>query len=469
MYTVMREVHSMGPRYRQIPFISAVSFTNVQFNAQSPEWHDWQVIDRQRIYARPISATVQAIMHGACNIYSGKGLPWASGAKSFDCDATAAVARRLRPFFEFMISTSQTRKTLDEDLLRCTQQQIEALDRLADNARSLIEGPAGTGKTCLAVEATRRDTISSSGDRRALFCFNRNLGDSLQRRCRDIGCNGVAINLHRWLLSCAGVNAPDDAPAGFWSVDLPRLAIEKLLAGRLQPFDFLVVDEAQDLFTPDYLDVFDVALAGGLAAGRWMFFGDFAHQDIYSKQKMQRQEFKTKWAKQGFAAYRLDVNCRNTLESSQHVTLLGRPQPGYSATLRGDTRHDPELLFYSTSEEQDRHCAAILDRMIGAGFRDDEIMILSSRVTEPCAARLVKLPRWRGRLKLYQSGERGIRYSTIHAFKGLESPVIILTDLDELDQQSRTDLLYIGMTRALHRLAILANEASKDDIRKALN
>ena len=47
---------------------------------------------------------------------------------------------------------------------------------------------------------------------------------------------------------------------------------------------------------------------------------------------------------------------------------------------------------------------------------------------------------------------KGIKLSTIRKFVGLESPVIILIDLDDLHNES---LLYTGITRANFRLYIM--------------
>ena len=46
--------------------------------------------------------------------------------------------------------------------------------------------------------------------------------------------------------------------------------------------DFLILDEAQDLITLNYLEVFDTLLKGGLRNGNWIMFGDFSNQAIYS-------------------------------------------------------------------------------------------------------------------------------------------------------------------------------------------
>ena len=51
------------------------------------------------------------------------------------------------------------------------------------------------------------------------------------------------------------------------------------------------------------------------------------------------------------------------------------------------------------------------------------------------------------------SGE--IFCSTIHSFKGLESPVVILTEIEPHAAQDLESLLYVGCSRACHHLVVL--------------
>ena len=50
----------------------------------------------------------------------------------------------------------------------------------------------------------------------------------------------------------------------------------------------------------------------------------------------------------------------------------------------------------------------------------------------------------------------GVRWDTIHAFKGLEAPVVIVTDVDGTGPRWE-DLLYVGMTRATDWLLVLTS------------
>jgi superfamily I DNA/RNA helicase len=45
-----------------------------------------------------------------------------------------------------------------------------------------------------------------------------------------------------------------------------------------------------------------------------------------------------------------------------------------------------------------------------------------------------------------------VAYSTIHAFKGMEAPIVIMVDVDDLSEGEGESLLYVGMSRARLRL-----------------
>ena len=62
----------------------------------------------------------------------------------------------------------------------------------------------------------------------------------------------------------------------------PRLAVEALFEKSQAGWDVLVVDEAQDLLTPEHLDVFDLLLREGMSRGNWHLFLD-PRQNIYGE------------------------------------------------------------------------------------------------------------------------------------------------------------------------------------------
>ena len=55
-------------------------------------------------------------------------------------------------------------------------------------------------------------------------------------------------------------------------------------------------------------------------------------------------------------------------------------------------------------------------------------------------------------------------FTTVGKFKGLESPVIILTDVEELLSDDAAANTYIGVTRATEQLTVLIAESAKTQI-----
>ncbi len=48
-----------------------------------------------------------------------------------------------------------------------------------------------------------------------------------------------------------------------------------------------------------------------------------------------------------------------------------------------------------------------------------------------------------------------VRFSSIRGFKGLESPVVILCELEDLDDETRDQQLYVGMSRAKNHCVVV--------------
>lgn len=105
--------------------------------------------------------------------------------------------------------------------------------------------------------------------------------------------------------------------------------------------------------------------------------------------------------------------------------------------------------------------------MAAEGYNYDDIVVVSPRrdrstattTTDPWLARTLV----GGDPTRRRTGR--VRYATIHSFKGLEAPAVILTNIDDPATPGFEALLYVGMTRATDRLTIIA---MKDALRPNL-
>lgn len=265
--------------------------------------------------------------------------------------------------------------------------------------------------------------------------------------------------IHRYMLDLAhGITIPKDPPREFWDVELPEAAMTTLLENP-HTFDELIVDEAQDLLATRYWDLMDLSLQGGLTKGRCRFFGDFANQEIYETSQMtnlkiinQLYDLET--------SFTLTNNCRNTPEITSLLNGLSIIKEKYRKTLRPTNGIVPQFVEYGQNTAEGA-LTEVLDNLTAQGYPPETIMVLSPHNTRSTAAAMSQEP-WKSHLKSFKINQKGyVQYSSIYAFKGLESPVVIVTDIPTIkpDPNGKSNkhhaLFYTAVTRAIERVIII--------------
>lgn len=276
MHSIRERVQEANKDLFALLWESAVIFPYVPFTEESIEWHPWQVIDRTNFTKNPISSLIMNVLNESRNHIASKKTAWFhpdSGEPTMmQCEK---LAKFLRPNFEVFHpgQTHQAAKKkaadLEAELLYFTEEQFDCLDAIELNDRVALTGPAGTGKTLLAIEAFRRSELR--GHKARIVCFNSILGDWLGNAVTSNTPYSGAGTLHKLMVDISGKQRPPDKPASEWfQKELPELAIEALLEDETQSYlvDELIIDEAQDLLKPQYLEFFDLLLKGGLASGK---------------------------------------------------------------------------------------------------------------------------------------------------------------------------------------------------------
>ena len=454
----------------RLVFTAVAVFPDVVHPPEIPEYERWEIIDVDDLRG-PISTLIRKALAREEQRLG------RMGASSLASASSLKILRNfLRPDFDVGIARSTTVRRSEERILHLTEEQFDVLDLFELNSRCLVEGAAGTGKTLLALEFARR--VSPAAGRILLLCYNRLLGDWIASRAAELLQPGVAIcgSYHQCLRSLIlrtpaaeeflhAERAARGSEADLFGLVYPLFG-ELALADSDERADLLILDEAQDVITEPVLDVLNNWLVGGLAGGQWVMLGDFTRQAIYNREAEEWEECLSRYASQ-FTRAVLRRNCRNTRSIGEETALLsGFESPPYRLDT-GDCL-PVDYRYWKDRAHEARRLDEVLQTLKRDGVPNEDVMILSPRrFNASVAADLAP-----GTITpVVQGGSRAsaVRFSTVHAFKGLESPIVILCDIDEMDSPAARSLVYTGMSRARSHLIVLLSEQLQNAVSDAID
>ncbi|HEY5505237.1 MAG TPA: hypothetical protein VIK28_08765, partial [Sedimentisphaerales bacterium] len=319
---------------------------------------------------------------------------------------------------------------------------------------------------------------ATAGRRTLLICFNRLLGDWLERQVTESGhaqnlTTGRYFKLLRDVIirSSLASEFQDQETRGQTAelyettyTDFGRLAVEE----RNESYDVIVMDEAQDLLRPGVLEVLNSWVKGGLASGCWAIFGDFQRQAIFSSVTGDELKGLIKKSAPQFARGRLTLNCRNTRNIGEETALLsGFASPPYR--MGHVTGLPVDYRYYQSAENQRSGLAEVLKRLLMDGVKASDIVVISHlRLSNSGLAGIDGGDFFRimetGELMPAKSRTPVIRFATTQAFKGMESSVVVLCDVERITDGEPQALLYVAMSRARSQLTVLVHEQAKPAI-----
>lgn len=352
----------------------------------------------------------------------------------------------------FVVAKADTYADVHDDLdliEKLTRQQFTALRGVFELPKVAVTGPAGSGKTLLAI--WRLQALVEEGKQALYVCFNKKLAESLRKRHPDLAPYIVSVD--KFFMEFCEEPAVLGEPDRYFTETLPELAFEEALrCEENQKYDAIIIDEGQDFNELRLYALYE--LLRGPNSG-WTIFTD------------RRQDLFRVGAGDAFGAdviFKLYHNCRNTIKINSATNLfIGLDDiismPGMP---EGEL---PEIAACSNSTAMSGKAWELVRQW----STDRGVVILSPySLKNSCMADHLKGYGMVLTEDLSNLGMPGqVCFSTIRSFKGIEAPAILLVDAeipsDTPNSIFQREDLYVACTRPTARLAILSKteEAAK--------
>lgn len=344
---------------------------------------------------------------------------------------------------DFTPSLEQQIRVNSYEVKKLTEEQVNFQDQFSDWNRLWVEGPAGSGKTSLAV--SKMIDSAENGIKKAVYlCRNKILASHIQGLINERIPNEysyISRTFDKFSFDLSGIEFFGERET------ILEKAIENI--GRDDIYDLVIIDEAQD-FEQNWWGLVNKIINQNSIL--WIF-GD-SNQRIWETKKPE------------ISGIDNSVKLFDVLRNTQEIARLGNnfyDGRGRGLNLMGPI--GPKVVLINTSDFKSSLSKKIKALINYEGLKSSQIGILHQKNLSNSVAH--ELLDNSNELQTSLSSdinlwEESILVSSIFKFKGMESDVILF--LIE-DAKSITDEeLYVGITRARSLLVIICKS---DEIERA--
>lgn len=461
-----------------IPVARMVWFTSLgryQFDPESKgdfQFHEWEMAWKQDL-EKPTEA-IELVLDRFIEHYSQSTI-FEFKPELFTEKAAKKIADSL--FADFSISENP-QDQIDAraaERSKLVKEQSEILDSLEDNLHIYLEGSAGTGKSFLITEAAKRS--KTAGKRTLVTCWNILMAEELAKlmpHSRDM--NFVVKDINALMLVFAGLTKnPEDAGSEWYEQTLPQRALAGL---KVRPFNgrfsSIFIDEFQDLVGKTKVLEFVLALGKNqdLSETALILAGD-EKQKILVDAKDAAGAFETaKALVPALVKFKLKTNTRMTPKLHREMVALLELNIDVDKHRLTNDKTGGLTVIDSTKKDQEKELKRVLVELLST-YSPADIRVLSPFGVQNSVLGKVFLEEaktteaeWLKNAVKHESTKGEIRWRSIPKFKGLESEVVVITDIGEeaveffnSRGQSPSDWLYVGISRARHRCILIGTKA----------
>ena len=340
-------------------------------------------------------------------------------------------------------------KNLMDQMMASTEEQKIILNAIIDNnSHVAIKGPAGSGKTVLAVEAARQ--AAEKGEKVLFLCYNQNLSRFLS----DLLSDNPLIEVHSLfgLFAKININLKDVGTSNLTPSDAAPI-IADIMNDNFDKFDtsfdVLIIDEAQD-YSSLFWPTFDLLTENK----KWFLFYDTRQAITHSDWNL------PELSKQSWTTFPLTKYLRSTKEISQQVLKVYDDEYNASAI----SGLEPQYIQLK-NKGWEEGLAALVQILTGL-FETEKYHASQVQILIPHSRYLEEVEQTSYKPNLKIGAIKEIQIESIHKFKGLESEVVvmILPSIESLESETTTDirsLIYVGMSRATSLLILIGDQEVK--------
>ena len=369
-------------------------------------------------------------------------------------------------------------KSTELELNRITEEQFMVVQGLESNKKLYIQGPAGSGKTLIAINFVKR--MLANGDTVIFLCQTANLGTYLAEIF--IGSSNSKLFVGNIFSVEKNIESTIDAQADFGlsseqeqkykklMTDKEEWLIENTVKGKRKKIEFfieniyryldilnitvdhIVIDECQD-FETGWLENLELANTYN-PEGKFYMFGDPGQSSI------------TNW-KPSFdsPSFKLTKNLRNSEEVNEFINKFFKTE-SKSSNIRSGFEVELVVLNSNEQHEQDKEIAnklpELLSNLTSKEVELNQIVILCLK--QGHSEKINNLTYKDKKLYEYED----LTVDSCLRYKGLEKDVaiVLLPDWYIYDKDRFLSQVYTGITRPRSMLKVIIGKSNLELLSK---